>query len=143
VFIHSTKTFKTWNGTSGYVDPVAVVLQLRLWDSSGSLLGSSSASVASGESGEVEFAIQDATVIESGSEILYAVYVADAVSSYSDPMSGVRGELLRVTSESSGFVSTANDTKNAGETNPVDSQDRWSVNESSFLNYSLTGLVVD
>lgn len=91
----------------------------------------------------MEFAIQDATVIESGSEILYAVYVADAVSSYSDPMSGVRGELLRVTSESSGFVSTANDTKNAGETNPVDSQDRWSVNESSFLNYSLTGLVVD
>ncbi len=66
-------------GTSGTTD-VAVTLQLKIWNTTGTEIGSSTASVAAGYLGPVAFAITMTTAIAAEEKVTYAVYLPSALA---------------------------------------------------------------
>jgi hypothetical protein len=139
----TTRRFRNWNSTSGLGTYVPVVLELRLWDTSGNLFGSSSKSVEAEYSGTVEFIIADVQLIPADTTILYAVYVADALDDEGPPITGIQGNLYW-TDAGTGAVRPTAGTKDVGDAAaPIDSRDQWTESFSRRLSYSLTGFVVD
>jgi len=86
VWIDPVYPFKELDGSGS---PVAVTLQLRVWNwDTKALIASSSASVASGYTGEVEFTIGSVSeTVVSDAPVLYAVFLPNAASN------GIRGQL--------------------------------------------------